>query len=131
MASSSQRDWSFLRWILISFAIAAALTYYPISEIASPEILRSIIAGGCMCFVNGILGYIAIEIGFKKSQTAFLKIIIGGMLFRLIFLWSILLILIKYYQFHAASLMLSLLFFYVLTLVLEIIYLQKKISVKR
>lgn len=124
-------DWRFVKWVVVSFAVTALLTFYPISEFATPTVVQSIIAGGCMSFVNILLGYMAIEVGFEKSHTMFLKIILGGMLLRLIFLWSVLLVLVRIYNFHAASLMLSLLFFYVMTLTLEILYLQKRISVKQ
>lgn len=131
MVKTFHIDWRFIRWILLSFTAAGILTYYPISEFATPQIVRSIIAGGCMSFANILLGYIAIEIGFEQSHTMFLKIILGGMLIRLLLMWGVLLILIKTYGFHAASLMLSLLFFYIMTLVLEILYLQKRIAVKK
>ncbi len=131
MSDNIKIDWRFVKWVIVSFTAVAILTYYPISEFSTPTIVRSIIAGGIMSFINIILGYIAIEIGFDKSHTTFLKIILGGMLIRLLLMWSILLILIKQFEFHAASLMLSLLFFYIMTLVLEILYLQKRISVKQ
>jgi uncharacterized membrane protein YqjE len=124
-------DWSFLRLVLICFACAAVLTYYPISEFATPEVIRSIIAGGVMSLVNLLLGYAAIEISYERSHTTFLKFVLGGMVVRLMLMWGVLLILIRFYNFHSASLMLSLLFFYVLILVLEIFYLQKRASSKK
>lgn len=124
-------DWSFLRLVLYCFAGTAMLTYYPISEFANAEVLRSIIAGGIMSLVNLLLGYLAIEFSFDRSHTTFLKFVLGGMVGRLLLLWGSLLLLIRVYGFHSASLMLSLLFFYVMNLVLEIFYLQKRISTKR
>jgi hypothetical protein len=53
------------------------------------------------------------------------------MLVRLILMWGTLIILIHFFKFHSASLMLSLLFFYVMNLVLEIFYLQKRVSIKK
>jgi hypothetical protein len=116
---------------MFCFAIAAVLTYYPISEIATAEVTRSIIAGGVMSLVNLLLGYIAIEVSFERSHTTFLKYVIGGMVGRLMLMWGVLLLLIRQFGFHSASLMLSLLFFYVMNLVLEIFYLQKRVSTKR
>ncbi len=124
-------DWPFLRLVLICFAVAALLTYYPISEFATAEVLRSIVAGGVMSLINLLLGYAAIEFSFNRSQTTFLKYVLGGMVARLFLMWGAVLLLLWVYKFHSASLMLSLLFFYVMNLVLEIFYLQKRISAKQ
>ena len=123
-------DWSFLRLVVLCFAGAALLTYYPISEFATLEVTRSIIAGGVMSLINLLLGYLAIEVSFERSHTTFLKFVLGGMVGRLLLMWGILLLLIRVYGFHSASLMLSLLFFYALNLALEIYYLQKRVSTK-
>jgi hypothetical protein len=124
-------DWSFLRLVVLCFAGAAVLTYYPISEFATAEVLHGIIAGGVMSLINLLLGYVAIEISYERSHTTFLKYVLGGMVVRLMLMWGVLLLLIRVYNFHSASLMLSLLFFYVLNLVLEIFYLQKRVSSKK
>ncbi len=124
-------DWPFLRLVFLCFAAAALLTYYPVSEFATMEVIKSIIAGGIMSLTNLLLGYLAIEISFKRSHTTFLKFVLGGMVIRLLLMWGVLLILIRFYHFHSASLMLSLLFFYVMNLVLEIFYLQKRVSTKQ
>ena len=124
-------DWSFLRLVIFCFACAALLTYFPISEFATSEIIHGIIAGGVMSFINLLLGYVAIEISYERSHTTFLKFVLGGMVLRLMFMWGTLLVLIGFYHFHSASLMLSLLFFYIMNLVLEIFYLQKRVSSKK
>jgi hypothetical protein len=123
-------DWSFLRLVLYSFAGAAVLAFYPISEFATPDVIRSIVAGGVMSLVNLLLGYWAIEASFERSHTTFLKYVLGGMVGRLFLMWGILLLLIRLYAFHPASLMLSLMFFYVMNLVLEIFYFQKRVTAK-
>jgi hypothetical protein len=124
-------DWSFLRLVMYCFVGSAILTFYPISEFATQEVVRSIITGGIMCLVNLLLGYFAIEISFERSHTTFLKYVLGGMVVRLILMWGTLLVLIYFFKFHSASLMLSLLFFYIMNLVLEIFYLQKRVSTKK
>ena len=124
-------DWSFLRLVIFCFACAAVLTFYPISEFATAEVIHGIIAGGVMSFINLLLGYAAIEISYDRSHTTFLKYVLGGMVVRLMGMWGVLLILIRFYHFHSASLMLSLLFFYVMNLVLEIFYLQKRVTSKK
>jgi hypothetical protein len=129
--TSVKIDWSFLRLVIFCFAGAAVLTYYPISEFATAEVIHGIIAGGVMSLINLLLGYVAIEISYERSHTTFLKYVLGGMVVRLMLMWGVLLLLIRLYHFHSASLMLSLLFFYVMNLVLEIFYLQKRVTSKK
>jgi len=124
-------DWSFLKLVLFCFVCATLLIYYPISEFATAQVMRSIVAGGIMSLVNLLLGYFAIEASFEKSHTVFLKYVLGGMVARLMLMWAAFLLLIRVFGFHAASLMLSLLFFYAMNLGLEIYYLQKRVSTKK
>jgi hypothetical protein len=129
--TSMKIDWSFLRLVIFCFASAAVLTYYPVSQFATSEVLHGIIAGGVMSLINLLLGYAAIEISYERSHTTFLKYVLGGMVVRLMLMWGVLLVLILFYHFHSASLMLSLLFFYIMNLVLEIFYLQKRVTSKK
>ena len=129
--TSMKIDWSFMRLVFFCFAGAALLTFYPISEFATTEVIHGIIAGGVMSLINLLLGYAAIEISYDRSHTTFLKNVLGGMVVRLMLMWGVLLVLIGFYHFHSASLMLSLLFFYIMNLVLEIFYLQKRVTSKK
>lgn len=124
-------DWAFLRLVIYCYIVCLVLTFYPISEFANEDIVKSILGGTIMSFVNILLGYFAIEYSFERSHTTFLKFVLCGMVIRLILMWTVFLILIHFYKFHAASLILSLLFFYIMNLVLEIYYLQKRVSTKK
>jgi len=123
-------DWSFVRLVGSCIAASIALAYYPLSAFASSDVLESVVAGGIAGFFNLVLGYVAVEIGFRKSNTTFLKIVLGGMVLRLLLMWGTLAVMLKYYHYHGASLMFTLLYMYILTLILEIAYLQKKVAVK-
>ncbi len=124
-------DWSFLRMVAVSYAGAAVLAWYPLSQFATDPVVRSVVAGGIMSLLNLLLGYAAIEGSFRKSHTTFLKYVLGGMVARLFVMWGAFLLLIRAFAYHAASLMLALLFFYVLNLVLEIAYLQRRVATKQ
>jgi hypothetical protein len=123
-------DWAFLRIVALCFAGAAVLAAYPLSEFATRPVTTGVVAGASMSLLNLLLGYAAIEYSFDKSHTTFLKYVLGGMVARLMLMWGVLLVLVWFYNVHAASLMLTLLFFYVLNLVLEIAYLQKRVQSK-
>lgn len=123
-------DLPFLRLVAYAYAGATALAYYFSSVYASVEVLHSIVAAWVMSLANLLLGYVSIQFGFDKSLTMFLKVVLGGTVLRLFLMWGAFLVMIKVYNFHQASLVFALLFLYMLNLVLEIYFLQKKVSIK-
>lgn len=122
-------DWVFLRLVGLYAIVVAFLILYPISTVVDAEALRSIVAGGLLSLFHLLFGYITVESGFDKKSTTFLKIVLGGMVVRLFLMAGIVFVMLKSFQFDPLSLMLSLLFYYVMNLVLEIYLLQRKVSV--
>ncbi|MBI5464792.1 MAG: hypothetical protein HY966_07580 [Ignavibacteriales bacterium] len=122
-------DWSFIRLAVGSYVGMALLAAYPFSEFATAPVTRSVAAGSAMSLANLLVGYGVIEFSYTKLHTAFLKWVLGGMVVRLFLMWGALLALLQL-DFHSAALMMSLLFLYVMNLVLEIYYLQKKVDTK-
>ncbi|MCX6134666.1 MAG: hypothetical protein NTU47_12705 [Ignavibacteriales bacterium] len=124
-------DWAFLK--LVSYCVfgVVVLVVLPLSLYSSKEIVRSVVASGAASIVHLLLGYACIEAGFEKSNTTFLKIILGGTFVRMGLLVGIVFVLVRVYEFHTVSLMISFLLFFVLNLVLEIHLLQKKVALKR
>jgi hypothetical protein len=121
----------YLRLILYCALAVIGLVIVPLTLYSDPEIVRSVVASGLASLFHLLVGYALIEWGFDKSNTTFLKIILGGTLIRMIILVGVVFILIRIYQFHTMSLMFSFLAYYVLNLVLEIYLLQKKVALKR
>ena len=124
-------DWSFLRLVAYCTAGVVVLVILPLSIFSAKEIVQSVVASGIASLIHLLVGYLCIEFGFEKSNTTFLKIILGGSLVRMMLLVGLVFVLVRIYQFHAASLMISFLLFYALNLVLEIHILQKKVALKR
>lgn len=124
-------DWAFLRLVLVCLLVIGAVTVFPLSMILTGEMMRSVMAGLVLSTINLLLGYFAIEYSFERTNTTFLKIVLGGMALRMLLLLSLVVMLIRVFGFHILSLMISLLVFYVLNLVLEIYFLQKKVSLKK
>jgi hypothetical protein len=124
-------DWGFLKLVALVFLGVAILVVVPLSIYTNRELVRSVVAGGVASLFHLLLGYAFIEYGFEKSNTTFLKVILGGTLARMFLLVGIVLLLVRVYQFQATSLMISLLLFYVLNLFLEIHLLQKKVALKQ
>jgi hypothetical protein len=124
-------DWVFLRLVAYCALGVLVLVVLPLSVFSNKEILQSVVASGVVSLLHLLLGYACIEVGFEKSNTTFLKIILGGTFVRMVLLVGIVFILIRVYQFDATSLMISFLLFFALDLVLEIHLLQKKVALRR
>ena len=124
-------DWAFLRLVAYCVLGVAVLVVLPLSLYSSQEVVQSVVASGVASLFHLLLGYLLIEFGFDKPNTTFLKIILGGTFVRMFLLVGVVFLLVRVYQFHTMSLMLSFLLFYVLNLALEIHILQKKVALKR
>lgn len=124
-------DWAFLKIVTLSWGGVVLLAVYPMSVYATGAMVESIVASGVMSLAHLLLGYVFIEMGFEKSNTSFLKIVLGGSVVRLLLLVGGVFLLVRVYDFQSLWLMLSLLVFYSLNLSLEIYFLQKKVSLKR
>jgi len=124
-------DWAFLRLVAYCAFGVVVLVVLPLSMYSNKEILQSVTAAAVASLVHLLLGYVCIEFGLEKSNTTFLKIILGGTFVRMALLVGIVFVLVRVYEFHAMPLMISFLLFFVLNLVLEIHLLQKKVALKR
>jgi hypothetical protein len=80
--------------------------------------------------VNVLLGFLAIECSFERSYSTFLKAVLGGMGLRMVLMLGAMWVLISMFQMHALALALSMLGFYLVYLVMEILYIQRKVVVK-
>jgi hypothetical protein len=116
--------------VLATLAVSAGLSAYPLWKFGSAEITRAAAMGALLSTINVLAGYIAIEYSFAKSYNAFLKAVLGGMVLRLAFVLIALLFLIKVFEVHTVSLVTSLLGFYVIFLILEVLFIQKKVIQK-
>lgn len=123
-------DWGFPRRVATVVCIAAAVLAYPLLRLQNADILLATAAGCALSTLNALAGFVTIEIAFGKSYTAFLKAVLGGMGLRMLLMLGVLTLLITVYHLHTVALTVSLLGFYVIYLVLEILYLQKKVVVK-
>lgn len=124
-------DWAYLRLVFYIVLGVATFVVLPLTLFSRGEVVQSVIASGVASLFHLLVGYACIEFGFNKPNTTFLKIILGGTFIRMALLVGVVFVLVRFYQFHALSLMISFLLFYVLNLALEIHVLQKKVALKR
>ena len=123
-------DVSFPRQIAVVVILSAVLSAYPLFAFASAEIVRACIAGAVVSVANVLAGYAAIEYSIDKSYTVFLKAVLGGMGIRMLAMLGAMLLLIEVFHVLAVPLVVSLMGFYVLFLILEVMFMQKKLGKK-
>lgn len=123
-------DKAFPVQILIVLMVLGALAVYPLARYGSREIVEAAVAGALLATANVMAGFLSIEYGFEKSYTTFLKIVLGGMGIRMLVVLVVMLVLLLVFHLQAVAFVVSLLGCYLIFLVLEILYLQKKVIVK-
>jgi hypothetical protein len=123
-------DKSFLKQVFYILAVTSVLGIYPLYKFGSVEIITAVVSGMALATFNIFLGYFSIELAFKKSTTKFLKVILGGMGIRLLILLSAMVFFIKVLNFHTLAFTITLLGFYAIYLVIEILFIDKKIRLK-
>ena len=111
-------------WTLVAAAVALA---WPLWAAGSPAVVAAVALGAAMSTINVLLGYLAIEYAYDKSYTTFLKAVLGGMGLRLLGMLGAMVVLITVFGVHAVALTVSVLGFYAVYLVLEILFIQKKV----
>jgi hypothetical protein len=111
-------------------ACAAALLAYPLAAFAPRDVRSAVAAGAALSTVNVMLGYGAIRYSFDKSHTTFLKAVLGGMGLRLLFMLGAFIALIAVFGMHPVALTVSLLGFYAVFMVLEIVFIQQRMTVR-
>lgn len=95
-----------------------------------PGIMTAVVTGAVLSTANVMAGFFAIEYTLDKSYTTFLKAVLGGMGIRMAAMLGVLVLLVKFAGLHTVALVISVLSFYVVYLVLEILYIQKRVSHK-
>jgi hypothetical protein len=109
---------------------ALMLLSYPLAEFAPAEVRAAVAAGAVLSTINVMLGYAAIRYSFDRSYTIFLKTVLGGMALRLLLVLGAFALLILGFGMHPVALTVSLLAFYTVFMVLEIVFLQQRMMVK-
>lgn len=123
-------DWSFPKHVALALAVIGCLAWYPLAAYGTPEIIAAAAAGALLATLNVLMGFASIEYSHGKSTTVFFKYVLGGMGVRLLVMALALVFLMKVLHVHAGALVGSLGILYAVFLVLEVLFIQKKVSVK-
>jgi hypothetical protein len=123
-------NWRFPLQVGITFFAVAAIAAYPLTLWGSAAVVAAAVVGGVLSTCNVLAGFAMIEYGFEKSYTTFLKVVLGGMGLRMALMLAMLLLLIQVCHLDAAALTVSVIGFMMVYLILEILYLQRKVDCK-
>ena len=102
----------FSRFILIQTMVIFLLGLFPVLSWGE-SYLKEILTAFLLSLTNMCLGYYLVISSFQKTTPEFYKVVYGGMLFRMLFLFSISIFMIKNGYLQSVPYMLSLILFYV------------------
>ena len=111
--------------IITAILFLILILIYSFSFISETFFL-SVLTGGVLSVFNFLLGILAVKIGLKSSSSIFLKAILSGIVLRMFLLLAMVFISLKFLNINENSFIFSILFFYILFLIIEIIYLYMK-----
>jgi len=113
--------------IIILFFITFLLAIYLLSYYFTTEVLISVFLGSLISIVNVFIGYALIVYSIDKPNKVFFKAVLGGMVLRMFFIGIILVCLIKILSINIYGLVISLFFYYFLFLIMEVMFLNRRL----
>jgi hypothetical protein len=116
--------------VLVTLVVPGGIVVWLLALYGTGEMLLAAVAGAVLSTLNVLAGFLTIEYAFEKSYTTFLKAVLGGLGVRMAATLGILLVLILVVKLHPVALTLSALGFYLVYLVLEILFIQRKMLTK-
>jgi branched-subunit amino acid ABC-type transport system permease component len=123
-------DRRFFSGVVVTLLAAVVLSAYPLWKYGSPQAVLAAVAGCMLSVVNAVAGSLTIAYAIDKPSDTFLKAVLGGMGIRLALMLAAFFVLIKVMQLDTLALSVSLLGFYVVFLVLEIVSMQRMIGMR-
>jgi hypothetical protein len=84
----------------------------------------SILIAYLIATINFLIGFTAFKYGIKKKEKTFIISVLGGIVLRLIFSLSLVLISLLFLELNPNSFIFSIFFFYILYISIEIVYLN-------
>jgi hypothetical protein len=110
--------------------VMALIAAYPLLRYGTEAVILAVLAGTALSTVNVLAGFLTIEYAFDRSYTTFLKAVLGGMGIRMVVMLGALLLCILEFRLHTFAVTMGMMVPYCVFLVLEILFLQKKVQVK-
>ncbi|MBM4167065.1 MAG: hypothetical protein FJ218_09155 [Ignavibacteria bacterium] len=119
---------SFPIQVLLILVVSILFTVYPLNDWTNERVSFAAQIGILIMSLNAMFGYWTIQKAYHKSNNIFLKYVFGGMFIRLLVLALFLLLLIKVFHIDILALITIMFLYYFVFMILEIIYVQKKLA---
>ena len=123
-------DRRFPKQVGLVLIVCAAVSAYPLWKYGTADVAVAAAAGAALSTVNVLIGFLTIEYAFERSYTTFLKAVLGGMGVRMLVMLGATALLITVGRLHALALTVSLLALYLVYMILEILFIQRKVAGK-
>lgn len=124
----NRRMTDFAIQVLCALGALVALAAYPLARYGNEEMIVAAGAGAALATANVLAGYLAIHYSAGRSQSTFLKAVLGGMAIRMGVMLVTVIVLVKVFHLLAWVLVVSLFGCYAVYLVLEVLFVQKNFS---
>jgi hypothetical protein len=95
------------------------------------NLIKTSFYSGVINLVNSIIAIVAFHRGFGKPNKIFLLYILGGMVFRLLFILILIFLSLKYLNIDKLGFIFTLVILYFTDLILEINYFRVRTAVKK
>ncbi len=113
--------------VLLVLLAGGMLLAFPLARIGSTDVTAAVVTGAVLAVLNALAGHRALASAQGKSFTTFLRVVLLGAGIRMAVLLGALVLLIRLAGMHPVALTVSLLGFYVVFLVLEILAIQRNV----
>ncbi len=122
---------STIRTLVISLAAMGIISYLLIWKFAGTHFAGAYFLGALIGILSGGVGFYTIEMFIDKSSIVFLRGISLGMGIRLVLLLGIFVLLMEVFHVEIIPLVTGLLIFYFTISVFEVIYLNKRMALRK
>lgn len=114
----------FLYAILFLIIFTLILIALSIFDFVSFKYFKSILFGEVITTFNALIGFLSIKSGIDKPEKEFFQRLLGGMVVRFLTTLVMVILALLFLELNRISFIFSILFFYILFLIIEIIHLN-------
>jgi len=106
-------------------------SFFLTEKFSSQAFKAAYFMGAMIGIINGGIGFWTVEKFIDKSNMVFLKGVFLGMGIRMLLLLGIFILLLKFFEFDVVGLVTGLLIFYFVMTIFEVVFLNKRIEIKK
>ncbi len=120
-----------LRVLAICLVAMGAISFFLIRRFGTDGFGESYFLGALLGILNGVVGFLTIERFIDRSTLVFMKGVFLGMGIRMLLLLGIFVLLVKACGANVVALLTGLLIFYFTMTIFEVMFLNKRLELKK